>query len=281
MLQPYQVNKSPMLQKKGPNPLLGTLGTIAGTAAGAAIGGPAGAAIGGSLGSQLGNVASGNQIDPGQMAMAGLTSGMSAGAKGAADAAKGLESAKSNMLEEMAKTGATEASASQIKSIQDAATKSMAADSSILNDPFGKAGSAVKSAFMADGGQVQAGQTNTNTGIDMSTLSKFEKGLMLLSPLFAMNQGGMPNNMMGGLATAMLAEGGKAKRELPKDFDFSKLTPMSEADKIARANVDQQARSKPRRGQRTATNKAKKNKGPLCSDCKTQYKACGGMTKKY
>ena len=229
MLQPYQLKQHAALRKKQGDPLLGALGTMAGTAAGAALGGPAGAAIGGSLGSQLGNVVSGASMDPAQMAITGLGAGLSAGASAANSAVKGVTAAQegvltaSNALSSAVDSAVdpTAVAAAQsgydeaIKNLQSAGMKSMEAESSLFNKPFSKAGTAIKSVFMAEGGEVR-------------------------------------------------------NKQLPDDIDFSKLQRLPESERNQQASVDQQARRKD-----------KKPKGPLCSDCKAQYKACGGMTKKY
>lgn len=240
MLKAYQQRKHlPVVTPKG-DPLIGTLGSIAGTTIGAAIGGPPGAAIGGALGSQLGNVASGAEINPTEMALSGLTSGLSAGTKAATGASQGLESAKqgvvnaSNALQSASGSAATEAAQAQydsaIKALQNAGMKSMEAESSMFNNPFGKAANSVKSVFMSDGGQVKKEE--------------------------------------------------KKKMVLPEDFDFSKLIPMSEAEQQQRASVDQQSarKVKPKPIKLASGGMAK---GPLCSSCEAQYKACGGMTKRY
>jgi hypothetical protein len=57
--------------------VLGTVGRIAGTAAGFAIGGPAGAAAGSMIGGAGGDMADGNKINPGQVAMDGISGGVS------------------------------------------------------------------------------------------------------------------------------------------------------------------------------------------------------------
>jgi hypothetical protein len=169
MLQPYQLKQHAAMRKKQGDPLLGALGTMAGTAAGAAIGGPAGAAIGGSLGSQLGNVVSGADLNPAQMAISGLGAGMAAGSSAANAAVKGVTSAQegvlsaSNALKSAVGDQATAAaqSAAQsgydeaIKKLQDAGMKSMEAESSLFNNPFSKAGTAIKSVFMSEGGKAK------------------------------------------------------------------------------------------------------------------------------
>ena len=233
MLQPYQLKQHAAMRKKQGDPLLGALGTMAGTAAGAAIGGPAGAAIGGSLGSQLGNVASGAPIDPAQMAITGLGSGMSAGSSAAKTAVEGVTSAQEGVLSasnaldsaldsavgDQATAAAQSGYDEAIKKLQDAGMKSMEAESSLFNKPFSKAGTAIKSVFMSQGGQVNPNEER-------------KKRLAMLSPLMAAASSNNPLSLISPLAALTLSEGGKAK-------------------------------------------------GPLCSECEAQYKACGGMTKKY
>lgn len=230
MLKAYQQREHlPVAQAQG-NPILSTLGTVAGTAAGAAIGGPAGAAIGGSLGSQLGNVASGAPIDPAQMAMSGLSSGLTSGSQAASEAAKGLDAAKQSVVTEFAKDSKSAAYDEAVKKLQEAGMKSMEAENSMLNDPFGRAGKAVKSVFLAEGGDVKPEENKKNK------LKRDKNGNLIL----------------------------------PLNIDFSKLQPMSEAEKRQRAALDQQTRSVAYKAQG----------GPLCSKCEAEYKACGGMAKK-
>ena len=260
------------MRKKQGDPLLGALGTMAGTAAGAAIGGPAGAAIGGSLGSQLGNVASGAPIDPAQMAITGLGAGMSAGSGAAKTAVEGVTSAQEGVLsasnaldsaldsavDDQAIAAAQSGYDEAINKLQAAGMKSMEAESSLFNKPFSKAGTAIKSVFMSQGGEVNPNEER-------------KKRLAMLSPLMALSSSSNPLSLVSPLAALTLSEGGEVRnKELPDDFDFSKLQELPESERNQQASVDQQTKRK-----------AKKTKGPLCSDCKAQYKACGGMTKKY
>jgi hypothetical protein len=268
MLQPYQLKQHAAIPKKQGDPLLGALGTLAGTTAGAALGGPAGAAIGGGIGSQLGNVASGAPLDPAQIAITGLGAGMSAGSSAANTAVKGVTSAQEGVLSAsnalgsavgdqataVAQSGYDEA----IKKLQDAGMKSMEAESSLFNNPFSKAGTAIKSVFMAEGGEVNPNEER-------------KKRLAMISPLMALSSSSNPLSLVSPLAALTLSQGGEVRnKQLPDDIDFSKLQQLPESERNQQASVDQQTK-------RTA----KKSKGPLCSDCKAQYKACGGMTKKY
>lgn len=279
MLKAYQQRQHlPIAQAQG-DPILSTLGTIAGTAAGAAMGGPAGAAIGGSLGSQLGNVASGAPIDPAQMAMTGLSSGLSSGSQAASEAAKGLDAAKQSVVTEFAKGSETAAYDEAVKKVQDAAMKSMEAENSMLNDPFGRAGKAVKSVFMAEGGEVYKSPLEAFKNMKSGDRDR----LLMMGALPLMMQNG---SMVGGLGSMFLNKGGEVKPQetnkpklkrdkdgkliLPDTIDFSKLQPMSEAEKRQRAALDQQTRSVAYKAQG----------GPLCSKCEAEYKACGGMAKK-
>jgi hypothetical protein len=272
MLQPYQLKQHAAMRKKQGDPLLGALGTMAGTAAGAAIGGPPGAAIGGGIGSQLGNVASGAPLDPAQMAISGIGAGIAAGSSAANTAVKGVTSAQegvltaSNALEAAVSDQATTAaqSAAQsgydeaIKKLQDAGMKSMEAESSLFNNPFSKAGTAIKSVFMSEGGEVNPNEER-------------KRRLAMVSPLMALSSSSNPLSLVSPLAAVTLSQGGEVRnKQLPDDIDFSKLQQLPESERNQQASVDQQTK-------RTA----KKSKGPLCSDCKAQYKACGGMTKKY
>jgi hypothetical protein len=279
MLKAYQQREHlPVAQAQG-NPILSTLGTVAGTAAGAAIGGPPGAAIGGALGSQLGNVASGAPVDPAQMAMTGLSSGMSSGSKAASEAAKGLDAAKQSVVTAAANGTDTEAYKKAVSELQKAGVSSMEANDSILNDPFGRAGKAVKSVFMAEGGEVYKSPLEAFKNMKSGDRDR----LLLMGALPLIMQNG---SMAGGLGSMFLNKGGEVKPQetnksklkrdkdgkliLPDNIDFSKLQPMSEAEKRQRAAVDQQTRSVAYKSQG----------GPLCGKCEAEYKACGGMAKK-
>jgi len=201
MLKAYQQRQHLPVEQAQGNPILSTLGTVAGTAAGAAIG-PAGAAIGGALGSQLGNVASGAPIDPAQMAMSGLTSGMSQGSQAASEAAKGLEAAKQSVVTAAAKGTETDAYKQAIKSLQEAGVTSMEANDSMLNDPFGKAVNAAKSVFMAEGGEVYKSPLEK-----FSSMKSGDRDKMLMMgalPLIMQNP-----KMFGGLGTMFLNKGGE------------------------------------------------------------------------
>lgn len=232
MLKPYQQRQHLPIAAAQGNPLIGTLGTIAGTTIGGAMGGPAGAAAGGALGSQLGNVVSGAEINPTQMAVTGLTSGMTAGSNAAKAATADMLEAKDAVTTAFEKAGGTaageaayntDAYKSALEKLKTAGSKAMEAENSMFNDPFGKAGAAIKSGynsvFMSQGGEVNPNEER-------------KKRLAMLSPMMAALTSGNPLQAVSPLAAVALSEGGKAK-------------------------------------------------GPLCGECEAQYKACGGMTKKY
>lgn len=245
MLKPYQQRRHlPVAAAQG-DPLIGTLGSIAGTAIGGAMGGPAGAAAGGALGSQLGNIASGAPINPTQMAVSGLTAGMTAGGNAAKTATSDMMEAKDALTTAFEKAGGTaageaaynsEAYKAALDKLKSAGSKAMEAEGSMFNDPFGKAGTAIKSVFMSEGGEVKQKPK--------SKLKRDKDGKLIL----------------------------------PLNIDFSKLQPESDYHQQEVANLRQQLESKKKPVKLAMGGKAK---GPLCSECEAQYKACGGMTKKY
>lgn len=278
MLKAYQQRRHLPVSAPQGDPLIGTLGSIAGTAIGAAMGGPAGAAAGGALGSQLGNVVSGAPVNPTEMAVSGLTAGMTAGGNAAKTATADMMEAKDALTTAFEQAGGTaageaaynsEAYKSALDKLKSAGSKAMEAEASMFNDPFGKAGNAVKSGFntaknmfnsmfdddpnnlvvhKADGGKAPRGSV-------FDDMSKLEKFTMLSSPLaMASNTMGIrPEKMMlGPLASMLLSEGGKAKQpkrdregriireELPENLDFSKMR-LAPLTKLTEAQKQEEA----------------------------------------
>jgi hypothetical protein len=288
MLQPYQQRQHNAVEQAQGNPILGTLGTIAGTAAGAAMGGPAGAAIGASLGSQLGNVASGAPIDPAQMAVSGVTSGLSAGSKAVGEAAKGLDAAKQSAVSAMAKSGVDSAAhKAAIEQVKQAGMKSLEAQGSILNDPFGKAARQVKSVFMADGGQVKSKKQDLKRDKDGNYIlpanfdfSKLER----MSENERQERANLDQQLKS--KAQYKADGGQVNSPLAK-FDINNLKDMKSGDRdrllmmgllplLTGGNMSMMGGLGAQ-----ALNLSKGGMaGPLngCDD--PAYKACGGMAKK-
>lgn len=277
MLKPYQQREHLAIKKAQGNPLLGTLGQLAGTAIGTAVGGPAGATVGSALGSQLGNVASGAPINPTEMAVSGLTAGISAGSNAAKTATADMLDAKDAVTTAFQQSGVdSKAYNTALEKLKSAGSKAMEAESSLLNDPFGKAGNAVKSVFMAEGGEVNPNKKRKNH-------------LAMVSPLAAAMSLDNPLKAVSPLAAIALAEGGEVKPQsklkrdkdgkliLPLNIDFSKLEREPEYHRQEEANLRQQLESKKKDVKLAMGGKAK---GPLCSSCEAEYKACGGMTKK-
>lgn len=281
MLKAYQQREHlPVAQAQG-DPILSTLGTIAGTAAGAAIGGPPGAAIGGALGSQLGNVASGAPIDPAQMAMSGMSSGMSAGSSAATEAAKGLDAAKQSAVSAMANSGVDSAAhKAAIKGVQEAGMKSLEAQGSILNDPFGRAGKAVKSVFMADGGQVKSKKQELKRDKDGNYILPADFDFSKLERMSENERQERANLDQQLKSKAQYkADGGQINSPLAK-FDINNLSNMKSGDRdrmlmmgllplLTGGNMSMMGGIAPQALGLSKGGMA----GPL-------YKACGGMAKK-
>ena len=278
MLNPYQQRQHNQIKQNSGDPLLGTLGTIAGTAAGAALGGPAGAAAGAALGSQLGNVASGAPINPGEMAVSGLTSGMGSADKAVKSAQAGLGAAKDSLAKEAAQDALASAKGNPLYNPFDKITDKGKDIFNSIFDDYEKD----EVTYKADGGEVN------RRGSVFDDMSKLEKFAMFTSPMFMGSQalGMQPEKMMmGPLAAMMLNEGGKAKQpkrdregriipeELPENLDFSKmrlapLTKMTEAQKQQEAAVRQQLEAKKKKAAMLAKG------GKAC--CGKPNCGCGG-----
>lgn len=250
MLKPYKIKESPIIEK-GPSAttgMLNQLGSMAGTAIGTAVGGPAGAAIGGALGSQLGNVATGEAANAQQMAMAGLTSGIGAGAKGVVDAKEGLQAAQAS----------GEGIAQATKALE-------TAESSMFNDPFGKMGNKVKSVFMADGGEVeqtrQQAQQMVKPRVGPLKLMRDENGRLVL-----------PDNIDFSRMQPVDTNEAAAQQQQEEFINYRRRLTEEANRKAAEARKAEQEVQKLYAGG--------KAKGPLCASCEADYKAYGGKAKK-